>query len=828
MIPRIHQFMAAPPATMFRTFMRRQAPGLRTRFTQHQRRANSSNSGTEPPKPKRESDPIPVPNTVATIPLWQRLGPLTRAAEGYARAQRKRPLTTQFISSLVIYFCADLSAQNMSGNEYNPERTARSLIIGALSSIPSYKWFIFLSQNFNYTSRLLSLATKVVVNQVCFTPIFNSYFFGMQAFLAGDNFEQIIERIRRTVPVSIVNSCKLWPAVTAFSFSFIPMEYRSVFSGVIAVGWQTYLSFLNRQAEVVEEAEEADVRAHPKKAHAVQSIAVHEGAAKMEARRQLSTLPELRVNSVSGSDICKSSTPRSRTNAEPLSAGQDQQLFSAMASVCLRSGRVQNALRAARNPALVRPRLPSNTLPRRHASTGTGSSSESNAGSNLKLALYGTALAGSLYVSYLYVTDTRASIHRWLVPPMLRFIYSDAEEAHHAGTTMMKSLYDLGLHIRERDRTLAQHPALASEVYGFQLANPIGISAGLDKHADIPDALFALGAGVVEVGGCTPRPQEGNPKPRVFRVPSIDGMVNRYGLNSRGAVSMAGTLRERVRRFARKAGVTEQQVLDGEAGVPAGSLLPGRLLAVQIAKNKETDERDVKAVTQDYVYCVQALAKYADILVVNVSSPNTPGLRDLQATEPLTRLLSAVVDEAAKADRKVRPKVMVKVSPDEEEDAQVEGIVQAVCNSGVDGVIVGNTTKRRTGVVPKGVQLSAKEQKALMETGGYSGPEMYGRTLELVKRYRQKLDSQTLQSGSADEAAAIPSVDGTLSGKVHDLIEGKDTPRKVIFATGGITNGEQALKILNAGASVAMVYTGLTYGGPGTITRIKNELVDQA
>ncbi|KAK2774137.1 dihydroorotate dehydrogenase [Colletotrichum kahawae] len=793
--------MAAPPATMFRAFMRRQAPGLRTRFTQQQRRTNSSNSGTEPPKPKRESDPIPVPNTVATIPLWQRLGPLTRAAEGYARAQRKRPLTTQFISSLVIYFCADLSAQNMSGNEYNPERTARSLIIGALSSIPSYKWFIFLSQNFNYTSRLLSLATKAVVNQVCFTPIFNSYFFGMQAFLAGDNFEQIIERIRRTVPVSIVNSCKLWPAVTAFSFSFIPMEYRSVFSGVIAVGWQTYLSFLNRQAEVVEEAEEAEVRAHPEKAHAVQGIAV---------------------------DIRKSSTPRSRTNAEPLSAGQDQQLFSAMASVCLRSGRVQNALRSARNPALVRPRLPSNTLPRRHASTGTGSSSESDAGSNLKLALYGTALAGSLYVSYLYVTDTRASVHRWLVPPMLRFIYSDAEEAHHAGTTMMKSLYDLGLHIRERDRTLAQHPALASEVYGFQLANPIGISAGLDKHADIPDALFALGAGVVEVGGCTPRPQEGNPKPRVFRVPSIDGMVNRYGLNSRGAVSMAGTLRERVRRFARKAGVTEQQVLDGEAGVPAGSLLPGRLLAVQIAKNKETDERDVKAVTEDYVYCVQALAKYADILVVNVSSPNTPGLRDLQATEPLTRLLSAVVDEAAKADRKVRPKVMVKVSPDEEEDTQVEGIVQAVCNSGVDGVIVGNTTKRRTGVVPQGVQLSAKEQKALIETGGYSGPEMYGRTLELVKRYRQKLDSQTLQSGSAEEAAAIPSVDGTLSGKVHDLIEGKDTPRKVIFATGGITNGEQALKILNAGASVAMVYTGLTYGGPGTITRIKKEMVDQA
>ncbi|KAL0930644.1 dihydroorotate oxidase [Colletotrichum truncatum] len=746
-------------ATLFRVFLRRQTLGLRTRFSQQQqRRTNSSNSGTEPPKPKRQDDPIPVPNTVATIPLWQRLGPLTRAAEGYARAQRKRPLTTQFISSLVIYFCADLSAQRMSGKDYNPERTMRSLIIGAISSIPSYKWFIFLSQNFNYTSRLLSLGTKVVVNQVCFTPIFNSYFFGMQAFLAGDNFEQIIERIRRTVPVSIVNSCKLWPAVTAFSFSFIPMEYRSVFSGVIAVGWQTYLSFLNRQAEAVEEAEEA---AHiGEKAHAVQDIAVHK----------------------------------------------------------------------ARNPVVIRPRLPGNNLTRRHASTGSSSSSsaDSSTGSNLKLALYGTALAGSLYVSYLYVTDTRASIHQWLVPAAIRFIYSDAEEAHHAGTTLMKTTYDLGLHVRERDRTLAEHPALATDVYGVKLSNPIGISAGLDKHADIPDALFALGAGVVEVGGCTPRPQEGNPKPRVFRVPSIDGMVNRYGLNSRGADSMAATLRERVRKFARKVNATEQEVLDGEAGVPAGSLLPGRLLAVQIAKNKETDERDVKAVTQDYVYCVQALAKYADILVVNVSSPNTPGLRDLQATEPLTRLLSAVVDEAAKADRKVRPKVMVKVSPDEEEDTQVEGIVQAVCNSGVDGVIVGNTTKRRTGVVPEGVKLSAKEQKALMETGGYSGPAMYGRTLELVKRYRKKLDAQTLQSGSAEEAAAIPSVDGTLSGKVHDFVEGKDTARKVIFATGGITNGEQALKILNAGASVAMVYTGLTYGGPGTITRIKKQMVEQA
>lgn len=109
--------------------------------------------------------------------------------------------------------------------------------------------FIFLSNNFNFASRVLSIATKVTINQLCFTPVFNSYFFGMQSFLAGDNMEQVWERIKVTVPVSFINSMKLWPAVTAFSFAFIPMEYRSIFAGVIAVGWQTYLSFLNRAAE---------------------------------------------------------------------------------------------------------------------------------------------------------------------------------------------------------------------------------------------------------------------------------------------------------------------------------------------------------------------------------------------------------------------------------------------------------------------------------------------------------------------------------------------------------------------------------------------------
>lgn len=423
-----------------------------------------------------------------------------------------------------------------------------------------------------------------------------------------------------------------------------------------------------------------------------------------------------------------------------------------------------------------------------------------------------TSLAATLYLLYLYATDTRASVHQWLVPPVLRALFPDAEDAHHAGTRILSILHELGLHPRERPTRapgiLPEPSDLAVTVFTHPLANPIGISAGLDKDAEIPDVLFDLGAAVVEVGGCTPKPQDGNPKPRVFRVPTVEGMVNRYGLNSRGADAMAGRLRDRVRRFARSVGLSEQEVLNGEGvDVPPGSLLPGRLLCVQIAKQKETDERDVDAVARDYVYCVNRLAPYADVLVVNVSSPNTPGLRDLQAAEPLGKILGAVVDEAQRARRRTKPKVMVKVSPDEDEAAQMEGIVRAVYMSGVDGVIVGNTTKRRLGVVPQGVRLTQREQSALMETGGYSGPAMFERTLDLVGRYRKLLDAYGQQEGAMEASTG-----------------GKESPQKVIFATGGIKNGEQALKVLNAGASVAMVYTGMVYGGAGTVTRIKGEM----
>jgi dihydroorotate dehydrogenase len=517
-------------------------------------------------------------------------------------------------------------------------------------------------------------------------------------------------------------------------------------------------------------------------------------------------------------------------------------------------------------------------------------------GTRTKNLIYGTGLLVALSFGYLYITDTRASIHQWFVVPTMRLIHWDAEDAHHAGVNYMKVLYKLGLHPRERSTDDQELGDLRVEVFGHTLDNPVGTSAGIDKDAEVPGPLFALGPAIVEVGGVTPLAQEGNPKPRVFRLPSQNALINRYGLNSEGADHVAMHLRQRVREFAYNYGLGlgpdgESTVLDGEADVPPGSLMPGRLLAVQIAKNKTTPDGDIDAIANDYVYCVDRLAKYADIMVVNVSSPNTPGLRDLQATAPLTAILTAVVTAAKKADRKTPPAVMVKVSPDEESDAQIEGICSAVWASGVDGVIVGNTTKKRPDPIPKGYIMPSKEEKLLTEVGGYSGPQMFDRTLALVKRYRAGLDhgppeentsnesqktepaptkeqspaeasvqrdakhlkpqtpeaeaeskqpliklpenplSSSAAQGKASEAASdVPSpvqaVKNAVKKAVSSDAPSSDAP-KVIFATGGITNGEQCLQILNAGASVCQVYTAMMYGGVGTITRIKSEMREE-
>lgn len=545
----------------------------------------------------------------------------------------------------------------------------------------------------------------------------------------------------------------------------------------------------------------------------------------------------------------------------------------------------------------------------RFASTAVGASTDIV--TRLKIALLGTSLVLGAGLIYFYITDTRASAHRWLVVPALRLVYPDPEDAHHAGNSALKTLWQFGLYPRERGNP-DKAGDLKVEVFGHTLANPIATSAGIDKHADIPSPLFAIGAAIVEIGGTTPMPQDGNERPRVFRLPSQRAFINRYGLNSEGADHVAMRLRQRVREFAYSRGLgydasAERFVLDGHAGVPPGSLMNGKLLAVNIAKNKFTPENDVDAVENDYVYCVERLAPYADILVVNVSSPNTPGLRSLQQAGPLTKILSGVVQAAKQTERKTKPAVMVKVSPDEDSEEQIAGICQAVWEAGVDGVIVGNTTNRRPGPMPSLRPLSPLEEQTLLEQGGFSGPHLFERTVALVKRYKKLLDGRPLpptqyatsraesekkaneikrslretekrhaastntprrkpadsvQSSADTGVIALrpppaedqphsqqllfnPPTERLLDQSSHERDKLRSTeespePRpareeptatadqaKVIFATGGITDGKQALEVLNAGASVAMIYTALVYGGVGTISRIKGEMRDE-
>ena len=302
-------------------------------------------------------------------------------------------------------------------------------------------------------------------------------------------------------------------------------------------------------------------------------------------------------------------------------------------------------------------------------------------------------------------------------------------------------------------------------------------------------------------------------------------------------------------------------------------------------------------------------------LAASVSSPNTPGLRGLQQVDKLTNILTGVVSAAQKAHRRVPAPVMVKVSPDEDSESQISGICDAIKASGCAGVIVGNTTKRRPDPLPAGSSLPEREAALMLEQGGYSGPQLFERTVALVKRYRRILDegeesvsasatshvsdsdpssnvtSQIQTSVERDRANLKPSTpeaprsqplirlpersDVSASSLTHPATppdrppalsssshinqlpsptspssspSSRTTPttlpstsagrgtgightpsqgQKVIFATGGITNGKQALEVLEAGASVAMVYTALVYGGVGTISRIKREMREE-
>ena len=205
---------------------------------------------TEVPHSKEPSLFIDVPS-----PMWYyRVGPVKDFFAWFSRMQRRRPLGVAVGTSLTTYLFGDVLAQQIGGEKYDWTRTARMLGIGAVASVPGYKWFLILGSHFNYGSTILSISIKVVIQQFFFAPIFNTYFFGMQSLLAGQSAAEIKQKIVQAVPESIWSSAKFWPAVTALNFTVCPAHLRFAFSGVFAVVWQTYMSFLNRRQETHEEA----------------------------------------------------------------------------------------------------------------------------------------------------------------------------------------------------------------------------------------------------------------------------------------------------------------------------------------------------------------------------------------------------------------------------------------------------------------------------------------------------------------------------------------------------------------------------------------------
>jgi len=296
-----------------------------------------------------------------------------------------------------------------------------------------------------------------------------------------------------------------------------------------------------------------------------------------------------------------------------------------------------------------------------------------------------------------------------------------------------------------------RRPILKSRVWGLDFANPVGLAAGFDKDARVPRAVLGLGFGFAEVGSVTPRPQPGNPKPRLFRLTADRAVINRMGFNNDGHAAMS-------RRLARF-----REGLGGQG-----------IVGVNLGRNKDsTDE------VRDYVLGVERLGGFASYLVVNVSSPNTPGLRTLQDRGPLTALLTAV--KAARDALPNNPPLLVKIAPDLA-GADLEDVAAVAHDVGIDGIIATNTTISR----PAGLTDPQKN-----ETGGLSGAPLR----DMAK--------------------------GVLSD-LYQLV-GRDIP---LIGVGGIATGVDAYARIRAGASLVQVYSALVFEGPYLAARIAAELAD--
>ncbi|KAG8830025.1 hypothetical protein FRC17_005567 [Serendipita sp. 399] len=379
---------------------------------------------------------------------------------------------------------------------------------------------------------------------------------------------------------------------------------------------------------------------------------------------------------------------------------------------------------------------------------------------NLQVSIERQRLMGGEYLKEpgIYYADSRAAIHRYIVPPLSRLLL-DAEGGHKFALGVLKG--GLG----PRDQGLDDE-ILQVELWDKKLANPVGLAAGFDKDGEAVNSLFDLGFSWVEVGSVTPRPQEGNPRPRVFHLTQDKAVINRYGFPSKGATSVLTRLQA---RYA-SSGTTHSQ---------NASLREGQILSINLGKNKSSPPDSLG----DFLVGVRTFGPLADVLVVNVSSPNTPGLRNLQSRGMLIELLDAVKKErdALQIDREL-PKVLVKIAPDLSAE-ELQDVAEAVRETNFDGVIVSNTTIQRP------TNLKSFNRK---ETGGLSGPPLRTLTLKALKTIRPLLP------------ASIP-----------------------IIGCGGISTGDDALEFARAGATTVQIYTSLAYDGAGAPRRIKDEITQR-
>lgn len=345
-------------------------------------------------------------------------------------------------------------------------------------------------------------------------------------------------------------------------------------------------------------------------------------------------------------------------------------------------------------------------------------------------------------------------MYKFVVRPLLFLL--DAETAHHLSFTAIRFLSRLGFSKLFKKMYHIEDDRLEREVFGLKFRNPVGLAAGFDKDAKLYNELADFGFGFIEIGTLTPKPQEGNPKKRLFRLKDDQAIINRMGFNNAGVFDAV----ERLRKSHRV------------------------LVGGNIGKNKVTPN---DGAVKDYLICFDTLFEHVDYFVVNVSSPNTPGLRELQEKEPLMHLLKTLKREnqkyASRLEVKEKP-ILLKIAPDLS-DEQLMDIVYIIKATKIDGVIATNTTTARKGLKS---HLTLVEEK-----GGLSGRPLKERSTEVIRFLAEKSNK------------AFP-----------------------IIGVGGIHSAEDALEKLDAGADLIQLYTGFIYEGPSLPKTINRAILDRS